>query len=92
MYIYANKDVYSGKWLKGKKHGAGTYVFNATGMKYIGEWFENKFLSGKWTYPNGTYFEGQFQNNKPKGAGTWNFHNKNTLNGKYEQMIVPADK
>ena len=43
MYIYGNKDVYSGKWLKGKKHGTGTYVFNATGMKYIGEWFEGAF-------------------------------------------------
>lgn len=36
MYIYPNKDVYSGQWTCGKKHGNGTYVFNATGMKYIG--------------------------------------------------------
>jgi len=56
MYIYPNKDVYSGEWKNGKKHGQGTYVFSATGMKYIGEWYENKFLKGKWTYPNGTYF------------------------------------
>lgn len=39
MYIYANKDVYSGGWANGKKHGTGTYVFNATSMKYVGEWF-----------------------------------------------------
>jgi hypothetical protein len=58
MYIYPNKDVFSGNWLNGKKHGNGTYVFSATGMKYIGDWYENKFLKGKWTYPNGTYFEG----------------------------------
>jgi radial spoke head protein 1 len=44
MHIYPNKDVFSGNWLNGKKHGAGTYVFSATGMKYIGEWYENKFL------------------------------------------------
>lgn len=56
MFIYPNKDVYSGQWNNGRKHGQGTYVFNATGMKYIGEWFEGKFLTGKWTYPNGTYF------------------------------------
>jgi radial spoke head protein 1 len=36
MYIYANKDVFSGNWHNNKKHGQGTYVFNATGMKYIG--------------------------------------------------------
>lgn len=36
MFIYQNKDIFSGNWLNGKKHGKGTYVFNATGMKYIG--------------------------------------------------------
>lgn len=77
MYIYVNKDVYSGEWKNGKKHGHGTYVFSATGMKYIGEWYENKFLKGKWTYPNGTNFEGEFQNNKPKGHGVWKLENGN---------------
>jgi hypothetical protein len=56
MFIYPNKDIFSGNWLNGRKHGQGTYVFNATGMKYIGEWVENRFLSGRWAYPNGTYF------------------------------------
>lgn len=56
MFVYPNKDIYSGNWLKGKKHGQGTYVFNATGMKYVGNWVENRFVSGKWTYPNGSYF------------------------------------
>lgn len=79
MFIYPNKDVYSGKWVNGKKDGHGTYVFNATAMKYVGEWFEGKFLTGRWVYPNGTYYEGQFQNNKPKGAGTWNLANGNKL-------------
>lgn len=36
MYIFKNKDVYSGGWVKGKKHGNGTYVFNETAMKYVG--------------------------------------------------------
>lgn len=39
MFIYPNKDVYSGDWAAGRKHGKGTYVFNATSMKYVGEWF-----------------------------------------------------
>lgn len=91
MFIYPNKDIFSGNWLNGKKHGQGTYVFNATGMKYIGEWVENRFLSGKWAYPNGTYFEGNFQNNKPKGKGRWVLANGNVVEGKYEQLIVPLD-
>lgn len=56
MFIYPNKDIYSGYWLNGKKHGLGTYVFNATGMKYIGKWVQNRFCEGKWSYPNGSYF------------------------------------
>lgn len=90
MYIYQNKDIYSGNWLNSKKHGHGTYVFTATGMKYIGEWSENRFLRGKWSYPNGTYFEGDFQNNKPKGRGKWSFANGNQLDGEYDQIIVPV--
>lgn len=39
MFIYTNKDVYSGKWAANRKHGQGTYVFNATGMKFVGRWF-----------------------------------------------------
>ena len=91
MLTYPNKDIYSGQWKNGKKHGQGTYVFNATGMKYVGEWVENRFLSGKWLYPNGTYFEGAFQNNKPKGRGKWVLANGNTVDGDYDQLIVPTD-
>ena len=90
MCIYPNKDIFSGNWLNGKKHGHGTYVFNATGMKYIGQWVENRFLSGKWAYPNGTYFEGHFQNNKPKGRGKWVLANGNVVEGQYDQIIVPV--
>jgi hypothetical protein len=40
---------------------------------------------GKWIYPNGMYFEGKFENNKPKGEGRWVFKNGNVLQGDYEQ-------
>jgi hypothetical protein len=60
-------------------------------MKYIGEWVENRFLSGKWSYPNGTYFEGNFQNNKPKGRGRWILANRNVVEGEYDQVIVPIE-
>lgn len=33
---YINGDIYSGKWKNGKKDGQGTYIFSATGMKFIG--------------------------------------------------------
>ena len=66
-------------------------MFNATGMKYVGQWTENRFVTGKWTYPNGSYFEGVFQNNKPKGVGQWVLENGNVVSGSYEQMVVPVE-
>jgi len=37
----------------------------------IGEWKENKMASGKWIFPNGMVYEGEFMNNKPDGKGYW---------------------
>ena len=42
-------------------------------------------MSGEWRYSNGTRFEGQFDNNKPKGKGKWNFSNGNVVEGVYTQ-------
>eukprot|EP01017_Pseudomicrothorax_dubius_P043896 TRINITY_DN7375_c0_g1_i6.p1 TRINITY_DN7375_c0_g1~~TRINITY_DN7375_c0_g1_i6.p1 ORF type:complete len:227 (+),score=68.40 TRINITY_DN7375_c0_g1_i6:57-737(+) len=85
MYTYPNKDIYSGFWKFGAKTGQGTYVFADTGMKFVGEWSESKFIRGKWIYPNGTYYEGDFENNKPKGKGRWFFKNGTVLEGHYTQ-------
>ena len=54
-------------------------------MKLIGEWKEGKLTEGRWIYPNGLYWEGKFENNKPKGLGTWYFNNGNKLTGSFEQ-------
>lgn len=35
--------------------------------------------------PNGVYFEGSFENNKPKGVGKWRFPDGNVCEGYYEQ-------
>ena len=82
---YTNKDVYSGSWRDGKKHGQGTYVFFQTGMKYVGKWGAGQMASGVWKYPNGTNYEGSFDQNKPKGKGKWNFQNGNVVEGEYTQ-------
>lgn len=85
VMTYSNQDVYSGQWKEGKKHGAGTYVFFQTGMKFVGKWSAGQIVSGEWRYPNGTRFEGQFDNNKPKGKGKWLFQNGNVVEGVYTQ-------
>ena len=40
-------------------------------------------IAGKWFYENGSYFHGNFDNNKPKGAGQWNFVDGNKVTGNY---------
>lgn len=81
--------MYSGDWINGKKHGKGTYVFTSTSVRYTGEWHENFLLKGKWVFPNGNYYEGSFENNKPNGRGKWYFKNGNEISGAYDQLIVP---
>ena len=83
---YTNKDVYSGNWVNGLKEGKGTYVFFSTGMKFVGNWKSGQLVSGQWKYPNGTFFEGAFDNNKPRGKGKWIFQNGNIVEGEYTQF------
>ena len=79
VFTYINKDTYTGKrlanslgwWKYGKKEGRGTYTFAETGMKFVGDWHDGIFGQGRWVLPNGTYFEGQFDKNQPKGPGTF---------------------
>jgi hypothetical protein len=85
VMTYTNQDVYSGQWKEGSKHGTGTYVFFQTGMKFVGKWASGQIVSGEWKYPNGTRFEGSFDNNKPKGKGKWVFNNGNVVEGLYTQ-------
>lgn len=85
VMTYSNQDVYSGNWKEGKKNGHGTYVFFQTGMKFVGKWSNGQIVSGEWRYPNGTHFEGHFDNNKPKGKGSWHFSNGNVVEGTYTQ-------
>mmetsp|Transcript_16450 Transcript_16450/g.14138 ORF Transcript_16450/g.14138 Transcript_16450/m.14138 type:complete len:129 (-) Transcript_16450:172-558(-) len=85
MFTYPNKDIYSGWWKYGKKHGKGTYVFFDTKMRLVGEWSEGNMVNGKWIFPNGVEYHGDFKKNKPNGQGTWKFKNGNSLTGTYTQ-------
>ena len=92
VFTYPNGDVYSGWWKFGDKEGTGTYIFKSTGMKLFGQWKQEKIISGRWIYPNGVYYEGTFENNKPSGKGKWVFKNGNVLDGNYEQKKKGEDE
>ena len=61
-------------------------------MKLFGQWKQEKISSGRWIYPNGVYYEGTFENNKPSGKGKWVFKNGNVLDGNYEQKKKGEDE
>eukprot|EP00747_Dinoflagellata_sp_TGD_P161700 gnl/TRDRNA2_/TRDRNA2_178461_c0_seq1.p2 gnl/TRDRNA2_/TRDRNA2_178461_c0~~gnl/TRDRNA2_/TRDRNA2_178461_c0_seq1.p2 ORF type:complete len:272 (+),score=75.63 gnl/TRDRNA2_/TRDRNA2_178461_c0_seq1:95-910(+) len=90
-FTYLNGDVYSGAWCGGKKHGKGTYSYAKDGTKLVGEFENGKIVSGKWIFPNGTFYSGQFRYNKPFGKGVWVFKNGNQLTGEYEQKEQPNE-
>ena len=54
----------------------------------MGEWINGEIISGKWLFPNGTYFEGHFEKNKPKGVGVWCFINGNKIVGEFNHSQV----
>ena len=88
VYKYLKtKDLYSGSWKNGLKHGKGTFIFFDTKMKIVGDWFNGQIIKGKWIFANGTYFEGKFENNYPKGEGIWHFANGNEVKGEFTHEI-----
>ena len=67
-YTWKNGASYEGQWKDGKKHGQGTYFekdisISVKGASYIGKW-ENDMKNGqgKMIYPDGTSYEGRFEN------------------------------
>lgn len=88
MFIFANKDYYSGEWRNGLKNGHGTYVINENNIKLTGNWFEGKLLSGDWKMENGSCYTGEFEHNRPKGNGVWKLANGNKVEGAYDQDIM----
>lgn len=87
--MYQNKDSYAGHWKFGKKNGQGVYTYAATNMKLTGTWKDNKIVEGRWVFQNGSYYQGEFKDNKPNGAGTWHLQNGNKLEGGYKQTVIP---
>ena len=88
VYKYLKtKDLYSGNWKDGMKHGKGTFIFADTKMKIVGECASRMIVSGKWIFANGTYFEGVFENNYPKGEGVWHFAHGNIVKGEFTHEL-----
>jgi hypothetical protein len=92
VYKYLKtKDLYSGSWKNGLKHGKGTFIFFNTKMKIVGDWANGQITNGRWIFANGTYFEGLFENNYPKGEGLWHFANGNVVHGEFTHEVKDVE-
>ncbi|EUD67463.1 hypothetical protein C922_02169 [Plasmodium inui San Antonio 1] len=86
MMLYRNGDVYIGGWKFGKKSGWGRYTYKKCKSVLEGHWEDGYLTKGKWILPNGTYFVGNFKNNKPSGDGVWAFEDRTQLNVFYHEV------
>lgn len=58
---------YEGEFRNGKANGKGTFESLATGHRYEGQWRDGQMHGyGKYTYPDQTVYEGQWENNQRK--------------------------
>jgi hypothetical protein len=104
LVIYVFEPFGNNKCVKGDcKNGYGIYIYNS-GMKYIGEW-KNEKRHGKGTliYPDGTKYIGEWKDNKMHGYGIKTYNDvrlykyigewKNGLkNGKGTQIYTTGEK
>ena len=68
--MYKNGDYYRGEWVNGQKEGRGLQIYNEKGYRYEGEWKANlQNGQGKISLWNGSYFIGEFKDDKKHGKG-----------------------
>jgi hypothetical protein len=60
--------VYEGENKYHAPHGRGSLVY-VHGVRWSGEWEMGTFRRGRYTFPNGNYYEGAFENLKFQGEG-----------------------
>ncbi len=85
---YTNGDVYTGQFLKGKRHGLGIYKYFENQVQvafYDGYWNNgNKEGKGKYSYMDGGYYDGDFINGDRDGHGSYVYGNQDKYNGQWK--------
>jgi hypothetical protein len=80
-FQWANEDIYTGAFDRGKRTGRGTFVWH-TGERYQGQFLDG-VLAGQGTFiwPDGRRFRGAFQGGVKTGRGIFEWPNGNRYEG-----------
>src|SRR6266566_4744106 len=73
---------YEGQYRDGKAHGRGVFTF-PSGVRYVGEFRDDKFNGGLYIWPSGNRYEGEFRDGKMNGQGVYTMANGNRHIGEY---------
>lgn len=76
--IYKNRKEYIGQFKEGTKNGYGIMKW-VTKEVYEGEWINDTFKFGQYSWPNGNIFFGNFQNTSVNGFGTFYIESSGTF-------------
>jgi len=87
-YTFTNGDIYSGCWAKDVKDGAGTYLYARNNATLVGTWANGEIREGKFVHEDGTTYTGNFVDNKPLGAGKFEFSSGVVQKGEFIQRRV----
>ncbi|CAF3443636.1 unnamed protein product [Rotaria sp. Silwood1] len=76
-----NGDTYEGQYQNGKRHGTGTYRFSNTARDYVKNKRHGK---GIFYYPDGSKYDGDWNENVREGYGTYTYPNNDTYEGEWK--------
>lgn len=81
---FANKDVYKGQFVAGKRDGKGVYRWAYLGMLYKGD-YKNGLRNGSGTmrYTNGTVYDGEWVDGYRQGNGRIEYPNNDIYEGQW---------
>ena len=67
-YYHNDGTIYEGNWLNNQPHGEGKEIFN-DGSKFVGIFEKGYKKKGKFTWVDGSFYDGEIKNNKFEGYG-----------------------
>ena len=67
--MFNDGSYYEGTFVNGEISGFGTRYYASTGCKYQGQFVKGELQGkGRMTWPDGSIYEGQWENNKRQGT------------------------